>query len=321
MASMKSDHRVLIYHHLPDYVDRYEQFIRKAREDLLLFPCKNEDQIDQAIGEAEIVFSGHMFPVIFFVKAKNLKWIQSMSAGIENFIQSKTIPSGVILTKIEGVFGPIMSEYVVGYILAITQNMKKVFTNQKDKIWQAFLVDSIRRKTIGVMGLGSIGAYIAYQLHLLGAEVIGFDEQAKKLPYLNQEYSSTEIEDFLGRSDFVVVTLPLTNKTKGILGEKELKMMKKSAYLINISRGPIIQEKALSSVLKKGLIGGAVLDVFDLEPLPKNHEFWEIENLIITPHVSGPSIPEDISVIFLENLKRLEQGKKLKGTIDRGREY
>jgi len=98
-------------------------------------------------------------------------------------------------------------------------------------------------------------------------------------------------------------------------------MMKKSAYLINISRGPIIQEKALSSVLKKGLIEGAVLDVFDLEPLPENHEFWEIENLIITPHVSGPSIPEDISVIFLENLKRLEQGKKLKGTIDRGREY
>ena len=133
---MKSRPTVVIYHPIPDYVDRYGQFIRKARQELLLFPCKTVDQIDRFISEAEILFSGHTFPVELLAKAKNLKWIQSMSAGVENFLRSKMIPSGVSLTKIEGVFGPIMSEYVIGYILAITQNMKAAFWNQREKIWK-----------------------------------------------------------------------------------------------------------------------------------------------------------------------------------------
>ena len=236
-------------------------------------------------------------------------------------VQSALLPPNVVLTKIRGGSGPIMAEYVVGYILAITQNMKKTFVNKERKRWEPFLVDSIRGKTVGAMGLGSVRAYIAYQVHLMGALVIGLDEQEKRLPYVNKEYSPTEIEEFLGRSDFVVVTLPLTDANEGVLGEREFAMMKESAYLINVSRGPLVQEDALLKALKQGSIAGAVLDVFHEEPLPRDHPLWDLDNVIITPHISGPSIPEDIAQIFIENLKRFEEGKIFEGVVDHEKEY
>jgi glyoxylate/hydroxypyruvate reductase A len=307
---VKSKYKVLIYNHIPEYVDRYERLVREARQDLQLLVCKNREQIETFIDEADIIFSAHTFPGELVVKARNLKWIQSMSAGVENFARSNLLPPNVVLTKIRGVFGPIMAEYVVGYILAITQNMKKTLVNKERRRWEPFLVDSIRGKTVGVMGLGSVGAYIAYQVHLTGALVIGLDEQEKRLPYVSKEYSPTEIEEFLGRPDFVVVTLPLTDANEGIVGERELAMMKKSAYLMNVSRA-----------LKQGSIAGAVLDVFHEEPLPRDHPLWDLDNVIITPHISGPSIPEDITKIFIENLKRFEEGKKLEGVVDHEKEY
>lgn len=318
---MKSNYKVLIYYHIPEYVDRFQRLLREGREDIQLLVCKNKEQINQVINKGDIIFSGYTFPVDLISKAGNLKWIQSMSAGVENYARSKLIPPNVIITKIKGIFGPIMSEYVVGYILAITQNMKKVFHNQKKRHWQPFVVDSVRHKTVGVMGLGSVGAYIAYQVYLMGAVVIALEEQEKRLPYVSQEYPVTEIEEFLGRSDFVVVTVPLTDATEGTIGEKEFKMMKKSAYLINVSRGPLVQERALLKALKQGSIAGAVLDVFNEEPLPKDHELWNLDNVVITPHISGPDIPEEIAKLFLENLKRFEEGKKLVGAVDREKAY
>jgi len=120
--------------------------------------------------------------------------------------------------------------------------MKKTFQNKEKKHWEPFLVDSIRRKTVGVMGLGSVGSYIAYQVYLMGAVVIALEEQERRLPYVSHEYAVTEIEEFLGRADFVVVTLPLTDANEGILGERGFAMMKESAHLINVSRGPLIAD-------------------------------------------------------------------------------
>jgi phosphoglycerate dehydrogenase-like enzyme len=117
------------------------------------------------------------------------------------------------------------------------------------------------------------------------------------------------------------MSLPLTPKTKGIFGEKEFSMMKKSAYFMNVSRGPLVQEKALVQALKNKEIAGAILDVFCEEPLPENHELWELDNVIITPHISGPSIPEDIVKVFLENLRRFEDNKELVGVVDRKKGY
>lgn len=196
-----------------------------------------------------------------------------MSAGVENFTTLGLIKSNVILTKIKGISGPIMSEYVIAHIFAITQNMKKIYKCQEDKMWEPFVVDSIRNKTVAIMGLGSVGAHIAYKLHLLGLNVIAIDEQEIKLPYISQEYLIEDLYEFLAKLDFIIVALPLiTTKTKNLIKDNELSKMKRDAYVFNISRSGIIQTEALIKALKHNIIKGAVLDVFDEEPLPKDHE-------------------------------------------------
>ncbi len=318
---MKSQYKVLVYYHIPEFLQRYEKLLKEKRNDLPLFICDNKEKIEQHIEKADIIFSGHTFPVELLPKAKKLKWIQSISAGVENFMLFRSIPEQVVLTKITGIHGPIMSDYVLGYILAITLNMKNAFESQKKRDWSYYVPDTVRNKTVGVIGLGSVGAFIAYKLHQVGAEVIGLEEQEKRLPYMSREYLVSETKEFLKSSDFVVMSLPLTPKTKGIFGETEFAMMKKSAYFINVSRGPLVVEEALINALKRGQIAGAILDVFSEEPLPKSHELWKLDNVIITPHISGPSIPEDIVKVFLENLKRFEENKELVGVVDRDKGY
>jgi len=184
-----------------------------------------------------------------------------------------------------------------------------------------FVVDSIRNKTVGIMGLGSVGAYIAYRLHLLGVDVIAIDEQEIRLPYIRQEYLIEDLYEFLAKPDFIIITLPLTNKTKNLIGDNELSKMKKDAFIFNISRSGIVETEALIKALKNNKIRGAVLDVFKEEPLPRDHELWTLDNVTITPHISGPSLPEDISKVFLENLSRYENNKKLNGIVNLAKEY
>ncbi len=317
----KDEYNVLIYYHKPEYVDQYKKLIEEQREDLKLFTCKTSEDINKYIENADILFAGSTFPVQFLKEAKRLKWIQSMSAGVENFTSSGSMSADVILTKIKGVFGPIMSEYVIGHIFTITQNIKRIYQSQKEKKWDPFVVDSIRDKIVGIMGVGSVGAYIAHKLNKLGMQVISIDEQEKKLPYIEEEYLIDDLHEFLTIPDFLIVTLPLTSKTKNIIGDREFNLVKKEAYIFNISRSGLINRDDLIRALKEHKIAGAVLDVFDQEPLPKEDELWSLGNVTITPHISGPSLPKDIAKVFLENMKRFESNKKLKGIVDLEKQY
>ncbi len=318
---MKKRLQVLVYNHIPEYLERYEKRLREARPDVDFIICGTKDEIKQRISEADILLSGHTFPVEYLSEAVNLKWIQSISAGVENYVFSGKIPSNVVLTKIKGVHGAIMAEYVLGYVLSVTLKMKFAFQNQFERNWPYYEPDTIRGKTAGIMGFGSVGSAIAYRLHQNGMTVIGCDEQEKFLPFVEREYSVEEINDFLNRADFVVITLPLSPSTKGFFGSKQFQNMKDSAYLINVSRGALVQETALVEALKNKTIAGAVLDVFAEEPLPPGHELWDLDNVIITPHISGPSLPEDIIKVFLNNLERFERKRELVGVVDLGKGY
>ncbi len=318
---MDSGRNVLVYYHNPEFLDRYQKLLEEARQDLNLLICRDEAAIANVVKDAEIIFAGHTFPMHAISRAKRLQWIQAMGAGVENFVRSKAIPPHVTLTKIRGLFGSIMAEYVLGYMLALTQRMEEVFENKRKKQWAPFLVESIRSKTVGVMGLGSVGSTLAYRIHLAGAKVIGLVEQERALPYVERVYLLTEMDAFLQEVDFLVLALPLTDRTEGILGDREFAQMKQSAYLINVARGPLVQEGALLDALSQERIAGAVLDVFDEEPLPANHPLWEAENVVLTPHISGPSLPEETTKIFLRNLKRFEEGKTLEGVVDISKGY
>ncbi len=318
---MGSGQTVLVHYHKPAFLKRFEEILREARGDLQLLVCEDRSSIEKAVPEVDIIFAGSTFPLDVLDRAEKLKWIQSMGAGVENFLRAGLIPPDIVLTRVRGVFGNIISEYVTAYIYAMTQRMPAVFENKRKKSWSIYLVDSIRRKTVGVMGLGSIGSTVAYRLQLTGAETIGFDGQERNMPFLSRVYGPGELDYFLKRVDFLVLCLPHTKGTEGILGARELALMKDTAYLINVARGPLVREEALLDALKNGVIAGAVLDVFNEEPLPETHPFWDLENVIITPHISGPSIPEEITEIFLRNLERFEQGAELEGVVDLARGY
>ncbi len=253
----------------------------------------------------------------FLPYAEKLKWVHTAMAGIEDFMYSEFAESDIVLTNSSGVASVGISEHVIGMMLSFS---RKIFESSRFQfkgeygrfeIWEADSIPfELEGKTVGIIGYGSIGRELASRCKALGMKVI---TSKRKEP----------IEELLKISDFVAVTLPLTDKTRGMIGEQELKMMKRGAYLINIARGEIIQEKALIKALKDGWLAGAALDVFEEEPLPEGHPFYEMSNVLITPHISGtnPEYMNRVVDIFAENLERYLEAKPLKNIVDKNLGY
>jgi phosphoglycerate dehydrogenase-like enzyme len=172
-----------------------------------------------------------------------------------------------------------------------------------------------------VVGLGDIGQAIARTARIFGMSVIGVSRTARRAPGVQTVHRPAALRTALPRADFVVVTVPLTRDTRGLIDDRALAAMKPSAWLINIARGPVVDEAALVQALEQRRIGGAVLDVFTTEPLPPEHPLWSLDNAVITPHIAGPSTPAEIAPIFNDNLRRYCAGRPLRHQVDRRRGY
>ncbi len=253
----------------------------------------------------------------FLPYAEKLKWVHTAMAGIEDFMYPEFAESHIVLTNSSGVASVGIAEHVIGMMLSFSRKIFESIRYQfkgeygRFEIWEGDPIPfELEGKTVGIIGYGSIGRELASRCKALGMKVI----TSKR---------TESVEELLRISDFVAVTLPLTDETRGMIAEKELKMMKKQAYLINVARGEIIQEKALIKALKEGWIAGAALDVFEEEPLPEGHPFYEMPNVLITPHISGtnPEYMNRVVEIFAENLHRYLEGKALKNIVDKKRGY
>ncbi|MBI4562102.1 MAG: D-2-hydroxyacid dehydrogenase, partial [Candidatus Rokubacteria bacterium] len=170
-------------------------------------------------------------------------------------------------------------------------------------------------------GLGDIGLEIARVARAFGVRIIGVSRSGRKLRGVEAVYRPAMLRRALARCDFAVITLPLTAATRGLIGDRELRAMKPTAWVVNIGRGPVIQEGALLRALGERWIAGAILDVFETEPLPSDHPFWGQESVVVTPHIAGPSLPEEIAPIFNDNLSRYLAGKRLRYVVNRTRGY
>ncbi|MEC5423274.1 D-2-hydroxyacid dehydrogenase [Virgibacillus sp. C22-A2] len=227
----------------------------------------------------------------FFEKCTNLKWIQVFQSGVERIPFKELEKRGILLTNIVGIHGIPMSEFVISTILYFTRDFPKYLANKENKVWdRTELVGEAYNKTVGIIGAGTIGQEIAEKLHLLGMKVYGLNTAGVPKPYFEKMFSKDQKMDLLGQCDFVILLLPLTEQTRDYIREAELKKMKKDSYLINIGRGPLINEKAFISAIQNKEIKGAALDVFHEEPLPKDSKLWELENVLITPHVAAKSV-------------------------------
>jgi len=257
--------------------------------------------------------------------AKNLKWIHTFSAGVEKVLTPEVVKSKIIVSNSSGIHAVPIAEHVLGFMLIFTRKFYDTFRKHQQKIWDKNQdLTELKDKTVLVVGLGNIGTQVARLASCFGANVIGIKQNIKDKPdFISNVYSGKELERVLPKADFVILSLPLTPQTKYLFNLKKFKSMKKSAIIINIGRGGLINEKDLIIALEKKLIAGAGLDVTEKEPLPQKSPLWGMENVVITPHHSGWSekYMDRAIDLFCLNLKAYLANKPLPNLVDKKRGY
>lgn len=271
--------------------------------------------------EAEILL-GARIPAELLTQMPRLRWIQSPNAGVEDMVNAP-VPPGVLTTRVVGLFEGYIAEWSLGYMLAHTLKLRQGLTQQGERQWQHYYIDRLEGKRLGVAGIGSIGQGVARRAAALGLQVVGLgrSQRGTEGSPFTATYTTEQLLDFCRGLDFVVLTLPLTPETEGLFGEEALAALRPGALLLNAGRGRVVQEEALLGALRSGHLGGAVLDVFAIEPLPLEHPFWTEPGVTVTPHISGPSVPAEVATYFLQNYARFTSGAPLVGVIDRARGY
>jgi phosphoglycerate dehydrogenase-like enzyme len=282
-------------------------------------------ELDSLLREAEVIY-GLRFPQNILERAPRLKWVQTSSAGVDTLVGTELWQSDVILTTTSGIHVIPMREHVLGMMLMSVRHAPIYFVNKQDRVWKQHMPDQLCGKTLGVVGFGKVGEGIARAAKAFDMRVVATRRHVTKQETsaaVDTLYPADKLLEMLGESDFVVVTVALTKETQKLIGERELRAMKPTAYIINIARGSVIDEAALTKALKEKWIAGAGLDVFEKEPLPQNSELWTLPNVIITPHVAGlmPDYNARAMEVFCENLRRYLAGQPLMNVIDRTKGY
>ncbi|MDN4494588.1 D-2-hydroxyacid dehydrogenase [Ureibacillus aquaedulcis] len=256
--------------------------------------------------------------------APNVKWVHSFSVGIEAMIKSNfQNNSDIIVTNSKGCTAIPIAEHTLAMILAFSRGLQTMINNKKDCSWETIPTIDLALATVGIIGYGQIGLAIAERCKALGMRVIGCkrnpDKKLEEHDDADEIVGMGELDSVLAQSDFVVLSLPSTKETKYLFDKEKLKKMKKGSYLINVGRGDAIIESDLVEVLNEGLLAGASLDVFEVEPLPVNHPFWTMDNVIVSPHnayFSSQHMEHNME-LFMTNLKNYMEGNSLINVVDK----
>lgn len=306
--------RVLIYHH--EDPKPYVKSLQQKAPELELLVCETEREVEDLVDKADVLFVSTRFPSRHLAKGSRVRWIQTMGAGVERFTQGVALSPGTILTRVNAGFGDKIAEYVMAYMLAHAQRAAEVLRNQDRRHWAPLKLSWLRGQTLGVAGVGAIGVEVARRGGCLGMKVVGFDLEPKTIPFLDRCYGWSDFLEFVAIPRYLVICLPLTAGTRGLFGRGAFAAMRRDAVIINTARGPIICQDELVAALRAEEIQGAILDVFEEEPLPSDSPLWTMPNVVVTPHHSGPSVPEEMVGFFLANLVRFRQGQPLSGVVD-----
>lgn len=307
--------KLLVY---PQISDRDADRIQSAFPDLEIIRPRSEGEALAYIVDAEVMY-GTVTPHLLMT-AQQLKWVQANCIGMENYLFRELVESDVILTNVRGVFSDHIADHVWSYILAFARGLHRYLRQQIDHNWQpnkqgVYLPEC----TIGIIGLGGIGRAVASRAPAFGSRVIAIDPRVADVPGVEAVWSPDRLEDLLRTSDFVVICAPHSPDTEKLMDAARFEIMKPTAYLINIGRGVIVDLKALTDALQQGKIAGAALDVYEVEPLPGDHPLWDMENVILTPHIAGdgPYVQDRRIDVFIENMKRFIIGKEMLTVVEK----
>ncbi|MGI9536495.1 MAG: D-2-hydroxyacid dehydrogenase [Desulfocapsaceae bacterium] len=301
---------------LDDDAPVYKAELQKRNlPDLGISIAENELEAEPYLPEVEIIFGKPLLVAGVVDRTPRLKWVQSTYAGIEQLCRPG-LPRSYLLTGIKNLFGSFMREYVFTYILARERSLLQVHRNQQNKIWSRISYRSLADVTIGIIGLGSIGREIARTARHFDMRVLGVKRTPGQLDCVDRLFTVGDMEEFLPQLDYLVLVLPDTAECRHFITEKELGLMNAGAVLINVGRGSSVKQPDLNRALETKQISGAVLDVFEQEPLPAKSPLWAMDNVIITPHNSAYSFPDQVAEIFCANYARFLADSPLDYSVD-----
>ena len=257
-------------------------------------------------------------------RAPHLKWIHIIGAGAEHLMPLDWLPRGVVLTNNRGVHAPKAAEYAAMALLMLNSQMPALITNQRHRSWDRRFSTTLAGKTLLIVGVGNMGGAAARAARRLGLRILGIRRTARPHRAVHEMHGPEDLSQLLPKADFVLVATPLTGDTRHLIGRAEFDLMKPGAGFINIGRAAVVDYTALSEKLQTGEISGAVLDVFDPEPLPSSSPLWDVPNLIITPHVSSDDAARYAARtldLVLQNVRRLAENRPLLNPVQRARQY
>jgi len=295
---------------------KYTRLIKAAKLQQLEVLTASDAGSEKALAaRCNIVLGDPLMVSDVLASAGQLEWVQSTWAGVDHLCRTN-MRRDYVLTGAKDIFGPTISEYVMTYLFALERRVFSMRANQLEQQWRPLTYRPARGIKLGIIGLGSIGRKLALTARHFGIQVVGLNRSGRSCDEVEKVYGAENFAGFLGSLDYVVLTLPATPKTRHFIHADVLKLMKPTAVLINVGRGNSINEADLVSALREGVIGGAVLDVFETEPLSKQSPLWRLPNVYITPHIAAVSFPEDITGIFIENYHRFLRQEPLLHVVD-----
>ncbi len=314
--------RILVLAGKPDV---YWNAIRSRFPDVVLESCRDYRDLESSLRDfrPSIVLAakiGVPFPREVLFSAPSLGWVQTASAGVDHLLP---LSPRVTVTSASGIHDEVLTDYIVCAVLMWNLHFPRFFRQQREHVWESTELIPTAGQVLSILGLGGIGSLAAVKAKKLGMRVVGVKAHpSTPPPGVDEVHGVERLQEIAARSDFLAITLPLTPRTKGLVGADVLQSMKSGSVLINLSRGTIVDETALRKALEQGPLRGAVMDVFEREPLPPDSPLWDLPNLVITPHTGDiQGWRQKVAELFCDNLERRLAGEPLRNVVDAERGY
>ncbi len=270
-----------------DIRNHYAASLAKSFPEVEFVTADHRSTAEDLIASVDVMLTyGSMLSEPFLQKAGRLKWIQSFGTGVDGLVDREALSRDVIITRLHGILPPV-TEAAIAAMFMFSRSVRRTLANQQKHRWERFPSSLLYGKTVGILGIGAIAEHLAPKCKALDMKVVGISSSPREVAGFDRVVPMNEMPETLPSLDYLIVLTPYSNATHHLIDEAVLSLMKPSAYLINLARGAIIDDDALIVALKAGHIAGAALDVFITEPLPENHPYWSMDNVILTPHSAG----------------------------------
>lgn len=303
--------------------EKYARLIGERFPQVRAIMAPDPERLQRHIGEADVLLAPR-FPAELFDQAKKLRWFQCTNAGVDSMMPIRDRAGHIAVTNARGIHGDVIADFVMAGVTMLHWDFRRFLREQAERKWNQRFAAPLAEKTLGVVGLGSIGATIARRAKSAGMTVVGSKRDVSvPVEGVDRLFASDELGDLLPLCDFVVLAVPATADTVRLIGAAEIARMRRDAFLVNIARGNVVVETELIKALQSRAIAGAMLDVFEREPLAHDSPLWDMPNVIATPHTSGSptNYTERVFSMFAENMECFLKGEPLKNVADLKRGY